>query len=98
MQAYHGSAQHLRGWDERQKAIAGAVEKEGAGYAMYIRLPFAEKDRIQVWTKGEELVVSVDNQRRHVLLPRTLASRQLQGAAFKDQRLRVGFGAKKKDS
>jgi 3-hydroxy-D-aspartate aldolase len=30
LQAYHGSAQHLRGWDERQKAIAGAVEKAGA--------------------------------------------------------------------
>jgi len=27
LQAYHGSAQHLRDWDERQKAIAGAVEK-----------------------------------------------------------------------
>src|SRR5437763_13173391 len=25
LQAYHGSAQHLRTWDERQKAIAGAV-------------------------------------------------------------------------
>ena len=75
------------------------VKKEGSGYAMYIRLPFAEKDKIQVWTKGEELVViQVDNQRRHVLLPRTLASRELHGAAFKDQRLRVGFGAKKKDS
>ncbi len=27
LQAYHGSAQHLRTWDERQGAIAGAVEK-----------------------------------------------------------------------
>jgi 3-hydroxy-D-aspartate aldolase len=27
LQAYHGSAQHLRGWDERQAAIAGAVDK-----------------------------------------------------------------------
>jgi D-serine deaminase-like pyridoxal phosphate-dependent protein len=27
LQAYHGSAQHLRGWEERQRAIAGAVEK-----------------------------------------------------------------------
>src|SRR5437764_12289537 len=26
LQAYHGSAQHLRSWEERQKAIAGAVE------------------------------------------------------------------------
>ncbi|MBV9863484.1 MAG: DSD1 family PLP-dependent enzyme [Alphaproteobacteria bacterium] len=30
LQAYHGSAQHLRGWDERRQAIAGAVEKAAA--------------------------------------------------------------------
>jgi len=70
------------------------VKKEGKGYALYIRLPFAEKERIQVWTRGEELVVQVDNQRRHVLLPRTLAARRLLGAAFADQRLRVAFGEK----
>ena len=39
-------------------------------------------------------MVQVDNQRRHILLPRTLASRRLLGAAFADQRLRVGFGEK----
>jgi arsenite-transporting ATPase len=72
------------------------VKKEGKGYAMYIRLPFAEKDRIQVVVRGEDLVVQVDNQRRHILLPRTLASRRLLGAAFTDQRLRVGFGEKEK--
>ncbi len=27
LQAYHGSAQHLRGWGERQQAISGAVAK-----------------------------------------------------------------------
>ena len=27
LQAYHGSAQHLRTWEERQTAIAGAVDK-----------------------------------------------------------------------
>jgi arsenite-transporting ATPase len=70
------------------------VRKEGKGYALYIRLPFAGKDRIQVWTRGEELVVQVDNQRRHVLLPRSLATRRLLGAAFADQRLRVAFGEK----
>jgi D-serine deaminase-like pyridoxal phosphate-dependent protein len=30
LQAYHGSAQHLRAWEERQKAIADAVEKAGS--------------------------------------------------------------------
>jgi arsenite/tail-anchored protein-transporting ATPase len=70
------------------------VKKEGKGYALYIRLPFAEKDKIQVLARGEDLVVQVDNQRRHMLLPRTLASRRLLGAAFIGQRLRVGFGEK----
>jgi arsenite-transporting ATPase len=70
------------------------VRKEKGGYAMYIRLPFAEKEKIQVWAQGDELVVQVDNQRRHVVLPRTLASRRLLGAAFEEQRLRVRFGDK----
>ena len=29
LQAYHGSAQHLRGWDERRQAIAQAVDRPG---------------------------------------------------------------------
>jgi arsenite-transporting ATPase len=70
------------------------VKKEGRGWALYLRLPFADKDRIQVFAKGDELVVQVDNQRRHLMLPRSLAGRQVKSAAFADQRLRVGFGAK----
>src|SRR5262249_41207404 len=29
LQAYHGSAQHLRGWDERRQAITQAADKAG---------------------------------------------------------------------
>ena len=47
-----------------------------------------------MWAQGDELVVQVDNQRRNIVLPRTLASRKLLGAAFEDQRLRVRFGDK----
>jgi arsenite-transporting ATPase len=74
------------------------VKKEGRGYALYLRLPFAEKDRIQVWSRGDDLVVQVDNQRRNILLPRTLASRRLLGAAFADRRLRVAFGEKERNA
>src|SRR6266542_6053210 len=70
------------------------VKKEKGSYALYIRLPFAEKDRIQVWTRGDELVVQVDNQRRHLMLPRTLAGRAVASAAFLEHRLRVSFGEK----
>jgi arsenite-transporting ATPase len=76
----------------REKPVE--VKKEGRSYALYMRLPFAEKDRIQVFSRGDELVVQVDNQRRHLVLPRTLAGRAVTGAGFVDQRLRVTFGDK----
>ena len=38
--------------------------------------------------------MQVDNQRRHLVLPRTLAGRPVASAVFADQRLRVGFGDK----
>jgi arsenite-transporting ATPase len=74
------------------------VKKEGRSYVMYLRLPFAERDRIQVFTKGDELVVQVDNQRRHLILPRSLTGREVAGAAFAEQRLRVTFGDKEKEA
>ena len=70
------------------------IRKEKGGYALYVRLPFAEKDRINVWARGDELSIQVDNQRRHFVLPRTLAGRAVTGAAFEEQRLRVAFGAR----
>jgi len=74
------------------------VKREGKTHALYVRLPYAEKDKIQVWTRGDELVIQVDNQRRRLILPRTLASRRLLGAAFADQRLRVAFGEKEENA
>jgi arsenite-transporting ATPase len=74
------------------------VKREGATHALYIRLPFADKERVQVWTKGDELVIQVDNQRRRVILPRALASRRLLGAALADQRLRVAFGERESNA
>lgn len=68
------------------------VKRAGAGYALLIHLPFASKERLQVWTRGDDLVVQVDNQRRHVALPRTLIGRAVMSAAFEDQHLRVVFG------
>jgi arsenite-transporting ATPase len=76
----------------REKPVE--VKKEGRAYALYLRLPFAEKDRIQVFARGDELVVQVDNQRRTIVLPRTLAGRSVASAGFSEQRLRVAFGSK----
>jgi len=37
LQAYHGSAQHLRGWDERRQAIAQAADKAGRTRDLLVR-------------------------------------------------------------
>ncbi len=68
------------------------IKKEGDGYALYLRLPFADRDKLDVWTAGDELIVSINNQRRNVALPRSVATRKLEGAAFRDGHLRIAFG------
>jgi arsenite-transporting ATPase len=73
------------------------VKKEGRGYALYLKLPFVDKERIQVYTRADELVVQVDNQRRHVILPRTLALRPVGRATYEEGRLRVAFGERQAD-
>jgi len=73
-----------------------SVKRQGDGYALELLLPFARKDRLQVWSTGEDLVVVVENQRRHVPLPRSVASRPLRSAALNDGVLRVVFGGKEK--
>ncbi len=70
------------------------VRREGRHYALLIHLPFARREKVQVFTRGDDLVVLVDNQRRHVALPRTLLSRAVLSAAFEEQHLRVVFGKK----
>ena len=67
------------------------VKKEGAGYALYIRLPFAEKDRIQVWTKGDELVVRWTTSGGTCCCRARWPRARLVGAAFAEQRLRVAL-------
>ena len=47
-----------------------------------------------MFTKADDLVVQVDNQRRHVTLPRSIAGRTVTSAALVDQVLRVRFGGK----
>ena len=47
-----------------------------------IRLPFASKERLNLFNKGGELVIEVDNWRRVFYLPQTLSNRQPASAEF----------------
>lgn len=69
------------------------MSREGAGYILRLRLPFAEKGDLDCWVKGDELIVTLKNFRRNIYLPRSLAGLHLQKAAFRDGWFQINFGA-----
>lgn len=48
--------------------------RDDAGYQVKLEMPFAEKGEVNVFKKGDELVVEVGTIRRHVGLPTTMMS------------------------
>ena len=47
--------------------------KQDGGYAIRLRLPFATKEEIGLFKKGDELIVQVGGVRRHIGLPTSMA-------------------------
>lgn len=70
-----------------------AVEREGDGYLLRIRLPFLEADDVAATHRGDQLVVHVRNQRRNYVLPKFLAYYRLTQTRVEDGWLRVHFAA-----
>ncbi|MEM0158297.1 MAG: ArsA family ATPase [Thermoplasmataceae archaeon] len=56
--------------------------KDGQGYFLDIRLPFADKKKVNLYNKGGELIVDIDNWRRIIYLPSSLSDKTPEGAEF----------------
>jgi arsenite-transporting ATPase len=67
------------------------IRKVGAGYEVRMRLPFANEDTLDLWHKGDELIVQVGNQRRIVTLPTAVAGMEVGQADFDGQWLIIPF-------
>jgi arsenite-transporting ATPase len=70
------------------------VKKKGAGYVLSIELPFTEKKELTLLKKNDELILSIGNQKRNMVLPRSLASRVVKEASYENGRLRITFGGR----
>lgn len=70
------------------------VEKRGEGYVFSFDLPFASSDRVTAYAAGDELSVTIDNWRRNIVLPRSLAGREVMEARLRSGRLSVVFGGR----
>lgn len=74
------------------------VEKQGDVYLLHIPLALAPKEAIQLTRAGEELIIHIGNQKRTLLLPTVLASREVVGAKYADNLLTVTFAGERDET
>jgi len=72
---------------------AHSVEKKDGRYSLSLLLPFVEKEDLQLTRSGDELIVHIGNRKRNLILPRVLASLDVQSAKFDGDTLVITFGA-----
>jgi arsenite-transporting ATPase len=67
------------------------VRKRGDGYVLTMRLPFVNRDDMDIHRRGEELYVRVGSYKRNLILPQSLKRMVVRGANFAGDRLEVSF-------
>lgn len=67
------------------------IAREGNDYVMNLKLPFAARDELELSVKNDELFLKVGPYRRTIMLPKSLASRTIDGAQLEEDRLRITF-------
>ena len=68
------------------------IKQADGRYVMSIHLPGTQKSDLNIWAAGDELIVEVGNYRRSIILPRSLAQREVVEAKFKGDDLNIIFG------
>jgi arsenite-transporting ATPase len=69
-----------------------SIDRDNGGYTLTLQLPFIAKGDVSLMRSGDELIVTIGNQRRNILLPQVLLGRELEGAKLDTGRLYVRFG------
>ncbi len=70
------------------------VQRRGKEYLLSLKLPFLRKEDVDLFRRGEELVVSIGNFRREIVLPRALVGLEVTGAKAEEGALVVRFATR----
>jgi arsenite-transporting ATPase len=70
------------------------VRKRGPYYVLSMRLPFVQRDSLDIYRKGDELYVRVGSYKRSLVLPHALQRLDVRQARFVDDGLEVRFAEK----
>lgn len=67
------------------------VEKEGDGYNFGINMPFVDKKELKLSQKGDEITISIKNEKRCFVLPAKLHTKEITGAKYNEGKLNIHF-------
>jgi len=67
------------------------IEKETEGYNFNINMPFVDKKELKLSQKGDEITISIKNERRSFVLPTKLQSKEITGANYSEGKLNIHF-------
>ena len=67
------------------------VKKDEGGYKLSINMPFVDKDEMNLSQNGDEITISIKNERRKIVLPTKLQSKEITGAKYDDGKLNIYF-------
>ena len=67
------------------------IEKEAEGYNFGINMPFVDKKELKLSQKGDEITISIKNERRCFVLPAKLQTKEITGAKYEEGMLNIHF-------
>ncbi|MGG7179330.1 ArsA family ATPase [Clostridium paraputrificum] len=67
------------------------VDKNESGYTLKIYMPFVDKSELDLLQKGDEIIISVKNERRVIVLPNKIQSMEVIGAKYNEGSLNIEF-------
>lgn len=67
------------------------IEKEGELFLLKIKVPFIAKEDVEIYRRGEELLIVAGQWKRTVFLPQVLAMRETIGASFNNNEIQIKF-------
>ncbi len=67
------------------------IEKVNGGFDLSLNLPFVEKKALELFQKGEELLIKAGPYKRNILLPQSLLNYKVKGAKFEEEKLKIHF-------
>jgi arsenite-transporting ATPase len=73
-----------------------AVKKRGSFYVLSMKLPFVERESLDIHRKGEELYIRTGSYKRNLILPQALQRLEVKQARFVEDGLEVRFAEKER--